>query len=190
LTEVDQTLLVFGQTRRTALRRYRAGFSGGFSLQKLEASASDVNDEGVAEEELWYDVRMPYVDELGRSTAIERPEVSTDDFVMAACDFLDIRHELVAGRSRKRQVARARRMVVLLGVERWGKRGSSFTKTLARTPDVISWMVGRAVKDRLEDESFRATMDELDVWLTESLRDAAGSGMNGKRNPGGSEPHR
>jgi chromosomal replication initiation ATPase DnaA len=107
--------------------------------------------------------------ELGRSTAEERPHVPAEEFVEAAAGLLGVAPELLTSRSRNRKAARARRMAVLLAVERWDYRGRDLAQALGRTPDVVSWMVGRAVKDRLEDPGLQQALDDLDRGLIRSL---------------------
>ena len=177
VTDVEQALLCFGETRRSALRVYRAAISASLAQVKLKATDEMPPAGGKLAAGLWYDEGVPYVDELGRSTAMERPGVPAQEFVKAASGLLGVKHELLAGRSRNREVSRARRLVVLLGVERWGLQGRDLAGALGRTSDVVSWMLGRAVRERQEDEGFRQAMDELDHWLAESVGEARGRGI-------------
>ena len=174
VTDSDQALLCFGQTRGPARRAYRASVAAALSLELPEVPASRGEEAGERPDELWFDKAVPYVDELGRSTTMERPEVSAADLVQAAGSLLDVAHEMLAGHSRQRAVSRARRMVVLLGVERWGMQGRDLAEALGRSTDVVSWMVGRAVKDRQKDEEFREAMDDLDRRLAEAMLKARG----------------
>ena len=69
-------------------------------------------------------------------------------------------------RARDRETAAMRRLVVTLGVERWGQKGTALAKVLNKNPDVVSWWVGEGIRRRLDDGEFAAELDGLDAQLS------------------------
>jgi hypothetical protein len=120
-----------------------------------------------------------HVDVLGRSTDLERPTLKAGDFITKVCEFagFDFRH--LSSRARDRNTARARRLVVTLGVERWRQKGTALARVLNKNSDVVIWWVGEGIRRRLEDEEFAAKLDKLDEELSASLTQSRQSDKSG-----------
>jgi len=91
------------------------------------------------------------------------------DFIKQVCEFAGFDFEHLASRARDRDTARARRLVVTLGVERWRQKGTALALVLNKNPDVVSWWVGEGIRRRLEDEEFATKLNKLDRELSASL---------------------
>jgi hypothetical protein len=111
----------------------------------------------------------PHVDVLGRSTGLERPTLEADEFIKQVCKFAGFDFGHLASRARDRDTARARRLVVTLGVERWRQKGTALARVLNKNPDVVSWWIGEGIRRRQEDEEFATKLDKVDKELSASL---------------------
>ncbi len=102
-------------------------------------------------------------DELGRSTAPYRPRFEAEDWLALACGCLGIDRVDLASRLRQGEIVRARELVGLIGVERYGVRVKELAKELGKSEDGVSLWVRRGAKRRVEDPSFAAAARELDA---------------------------
>jgi hypothetical protein len=118
------------------------------------------------DQELVADDERPVVDFLGRSTDRERPQLDATVFVNLVTDVLDVNRDELCSRSRSRSVARVRRLVVTLGVERWRQNRTRLARVLRKNPDVLSWWASEGATLRQEDPEFAATLDFADEELS------------------------
>jgi len=174
LVDPEQLLLVFGETRRAARRTY---------LESIRAT-KDAPWAGEApgglpwwrfgrprEEEQDEELRMsatPFIDELGRSTAIERPRLNEKDFIDRVLVALNIDITEAMGRTKRREVVRAREILLVLGVERYGLRVKEIASVLGVRYDTASLWGRRGAKRRIEDDRFSFQLDEVDAILASS----------------------
>ena len=112
---------------------------------------------------------MPFIDELGRSTAPERPRLEVDEFVAGALGALAVDVEEVAGRTKRPQVVRARELIVTLGVERYGLRVKELAAVLGVRYDTASLWGRRGARRRRDDGRFGRQMDELEITLAAAV---------------------
>jgi REP element-mobilizing transposase RayT len=170
----DQLLLVFGETRRSARKNY---------LESIR-STRDAPWAGEApgrlpwwkfgrprEEENGEELVMsatPFIDELGRSTAIERPGLNESDFVDRVLDALDIDFSDITGRTKRHEVVRAREILLTLGIERYRFGVKGLASALGVRYDTASLWGRRGAKRRAEDDQFRRRIDEVDGTLAAS----------------------
>jgi REP element-mobilizing transposase RayT len=169
LTDVDEALLSFGETLRAARRAYLGAMRSG--CEAVGASGRPVA--ASFRSLVWHDrelERKPgqsFVDMLGRSSGLERPRMTAEQFIEAACELLEVKPERLASRVRDSATAELRRIVATLGMERWSQRGTELAATLGKNPDVVSWWAGQGVRRRLEDADFARRIDDLDAALAE-----------------------
>ena len=104
----------------------------------------------------------PYVDILGRSTGPERRELSADEFIDEGARILGIEVADLASRRRQRGVVEARRLLLALGRERWGKRAKDLGAALGKKANTISYVAREGIRQRLEDEDFSRRYEALD----------------------------
>jgi putative transposase len=165
--DVDEALLSFGQTERAARRAYLSGMRAGCVDAGSRASSASIR------EWLWLkpdrdlerDDSAPYIDELGRSTGRERPQISAEEFVAECSSVLDVDVKELASRSRREGVVDARRLVVTLGRERWGQRTKDLAGALGKSADVATYLIGEGGKRRLTDPAFAERIEALDAEL-------------------------
>lgn len=171
LVDPDQLLLVFGETRRAARREYLASIRttrdaiwagkepGGLPWWRFGRPPEEDDDDKLILTE------TPYVDELGRSTAVERPRLNARDFVERAFEALRVDFAEAVGRTKNREVVRAREIIMTLGVERYGLRVKDLASHLGVRYDTASLWGRRGAKRRVEDSQFLARIDEIDSIL-------------------------
>jgi hypothetical protein len=106
-----------------------------------------------------------WIDELGRSTGLERRRMSPRDYFGAVCKLLEIDPMDMAGEGKGRELSRTRYLIAVLGVERWGQQAKKLGWLLGRRGDAVSRWVRRGAELRITDEAFREAYDELDRAL-------------------------
>ena len=179
LVDADSVLAAFGGTARTARRRYVRALLG--------ARDEEWRTELPGRLPWWmWDPDRPikpadpsaWVDELGRSTGLERPRVAARSFLAAACRALAVTPQQLASHSSERPLTRLRSLVVTLGVERWGQSTKRLADLVGRRADVVSRWVRWGGERRQTDEAFRLEFDALDESLATVLKRAnrAGAG--------------
>lgn len=178
LVDVDDALLCFDETARSALQMYLSAVRAGCEdLGRSRASAAPP-----FRALLWRDrdlepkAGQDYVDVLGRSTGRERPVMPAGRFIEELCRLLGAAPESLASRSRDRPTAEVRRIVATLGVERWGQKGRELARVLSKNSDMVSAWAGEGVRRRLTDVDFARKLDDLDRTLAESAASGRGLG--------------
>ena len=73
----------------------------------------------------------------------------------------------LASRSRKPEIVRAREIVGLLGVERYGVKVKELAECLGKSEDGVSLWVRRGGCRRGQDAAFAADVEDLDASLKE-----------------------
>ena len=181
LIDVDDSLLCFGDTARSARRAYLSAVRVGCNAMGDPGGtvADSLRSLVWRDRELEQKSGQEYVDILGRSTGLERPTMPTERFVEEMCRLLEVEPARLASRARDRSTAEMRRMVTTLGVERWGQNGRDIAAFLGKNPDVVSYWVGQGVRRRLEDPNFARRLDAVDRELAELA--VGGEGSTGSR---------
>jgi hypothetical protein len=168
------------KARRHYSARVRAGIEerspgqvpGGFGISLLSLPDRDLagDDESV------------FVDELGRSTGLERPSLDADQYLHAACSILDVEIERLASRRRDRETASFRKLVSAVGIERWGQRAGRLASLLDKHTVAVSRWVAEAARQRQSDPEYEKEMKRLDEKLSIWALDAQSRGLLESRN--------
>lgn len=166
LVDVDETLLCFGTTKKEARRSYLSAMRT-TDVDEVEGRQFPWHPfKAKIDEVLVADDTRPAIDFLGRSTDRERPQLDASVFVSLVSDVLDIDEEELCSRSRSRSIARVRRLVVTLGVERWRQNRTRMARVLQKNPDVLSWWASEGAALRQEDPEFASTLESADEELS------------------------
>jgi len=167
LADVDDALLSFGATTKTARKSY---------LKRMNAALAEEDRGEVAERLPWWRPERElkpatgraHVDVLGRTTGLEREGLEVEEFVDLACAGLRIRSDALIGPHKDRETMRLRELVATVGIERWGQRAGEIGALLGKHPDVVSRRARAGAKRRSTDPEFTIAIDELDKHLAES----------------------
>ena len=179
LVDVDDALLSFGGTTRSARRAYLSAMGAGCEDAGGTAAGAVVDS---FRSLVWRDRELEakpgqeHVDIHGRSTGRERPRMTAEEFIGEVGRFLGVEPGRLGSRARDRSTARMRRIVATLGVERWGQKGRDLAAALGKNPDVVSWWVGEGVRLRLEDPEFARQLEDLDQEMAGSEGACDGAG--------------
>ena len=168
MIDVDDALLGYGSTFNEALDAYAR-------------SMKEAGETGWSEEEIdllpwWRDDddreiqsvdNGPYVDALGRSTGRERPELSAAEFLHAATELLGVSLIDLTSRGRGSDLVRARELLAVVGVERYGLRVTALAEVVGRHRVTVSSWVSRGSAKRTSDAGFRDRAEVLDRELAD-----------------------
>lgn len=171
LVDVDQVLMFFGDTKAAARRAYVLGLKGDRNEDWIGEGPGRLpwwrlgRPPKVEDEELKPEAPTAYVDESGRSTGLERPRMTAEEFLQlgSTCvglDFCDLR-----SRTRATSVVRARELLVTLGAERYGLKVKELAAGLEKGVQAGSGYVSRGIRRRSDDEGFRDLYERLDIKI-------------------------
>ena len=105
------------------------------------------------------------IDELGRSTGLEREPMAPDEFVARCCSILDVSSELLVDRGKGREISRKRYLIAALAIERWELTAKQLGELLGRWPEAVSRWAGRGAEMRLSSRDFLQEYEALDQTL-------------------------
>jgi REP element-mobilizing transposase RayT len=172
LLDVDEALVSFGATSKIAQKAYLRRLNAALAEEK-RAEVSERVPWWTAERELNPSVGRAYVDELGRSTGLEREQLVAAAFVELACKGLGIDEAALTGRIKDRKTTRLRQLVATIGIERWEQRAGKLGNVLGKHPDVVSRWARAGAERRSSDREFAEELDRLDATLVESCQSKA-----------------
>ncbi len=163
---MDRVLRVFGRSRRSARAAY---------VRRLKGA---VEEEWIGEAPgrlpWWRLGRPPKGEEVDPETAIRRrcqkeelgpewrPEIKPGCFVTLAAECLGVEAADLQSSRRREDLVRARELLTVLGVERYGLKVKDLASELRKSPDGMTQAIARGVRRRVEDARFRKDLSELD----------------------------
>jgi REP element-mobilizing transposase RayT len=168
--DIEEALLCFGTKNKEARRAYlsaiRTGIQEGDDSARLSwhpfRTAKDDAD-------LEVNHALPKVDNLGRSTDLERPTLEAAAYFKAVCELLGVDPAVVASRVRDRETAAHRMMIATLGAERWRQNRTGLARVMNKNPDMVSYWAGEGAKRRMIDPKYAAELDRLDEDLAKKV---------------------
>ena len=170
MVAVDDVLLMYGQTRRKALRNYRSAIAG--------VNGEDWSGAGPGrlpwwrlgrptEEDRLRRSESAYIDELGRSTGRWRPSYNATEWLELACCHLGVDQHELGGRGRDPEIVRSRELIGLVGIERFGVKVIELADALGKSRDGASKWMRRGSLCRETDPDFAAAVEALDHAASE-----------------------
>lgn len=183
LADVDDALIGFGDTLRKARRHYANSVRAGLEEHPGDRPSRGLGLLSPPDRNLEAHAAV-YVDELGRSTGLERPNLDVDQYLNAACKILDVEIVRLASRRRDRDTAAIRQLVAAVGIERWGQRAGRIAALLEKHPVAVSRWVAEAARKRQADPGIQDQMTRLDKELSKWALAAQASGSLVSRNLG------
>jgi REP element-mobilizing transposase RayT len=168
LIAVDEVLSQYGDNLRAARRAYVRSL-------RAEREAAWVGEQpgGLPwwrrEPDRPLDPEPPsaWIDELGRSTGLDRAPLGPREYLAAACGILNVNPARVAGAGQDREISRLRYLIAAVGIERWGMQAKALGNEIGRRPEVVTRWAARGAEERLEDVEFKEAYEGLDRGLAE-----------------------
>ena len=170
VTDVDEVLVLFGKSRRAARQAYVRSIKGVVEepwvgegpgrLPWWKLGRPKVEDEAPTP-----DSEVAFIDELGRSTGLERQSIDATRFVGQGAAYLGLGIEELAGRGRSPDVVRARELLATLGVERYGLRVKDIAAEFDKSAEAGSRLVSRGIEKRRSDSRFGKDLETLDKHM-------------------------
>ena len=163
LIDLDGVLAAFGDTVRTARRAYVRALKG--------ARQEEWHGERPGRLPWWrQEVDRPvepeapaaWVDELGRSTGLDRPRMDPAEYLSRACELLGTTAAAIAAPGKGREISRKRYLIAALGIERWGMTAKPLAGLVGRLPEAVGRWGSRGAEMRQESDEFREAYERLD----------------------------
>lgn len=167
LLDVDDVLLTFGKTTKSARRTYLKRMNAALAAEE-RAEVSERLPWWTPERELRSTADRAYVDELGRSTGRERRPLETADFIELACTVLGASVTALASSRKDPETRRLHQLIATVGIERWGQRAALLGGILGKHPDVVSRWARTGAERRSKEIGFSNALDQLDRSLAEA----------------------
>ena len=162
LVDVDEALLLFGESREAAVRSYVFALQGMARTRLAERDPESLPWwRASAPDDALKPREGPRLDALGASSEPELAVLSPEEFVLAAANALDVGMTKLIGPRSGRELTRLRELLALLAVERYGIRVKDLAQSLARNPSVVSRWVSTAGDRRTSEAEFRERFEDL-----------------------------
>jgi hypothetical protein len=165
----DEVLRVFGKSRRSARSAYVNRLKG--------ASQEGWIGESPGHLPWWRPGRPPKGEDEDPETSIRekrdrevmgpewRPNLEAEDFIVRGAEWLGVDLAELRSRRRTEELVRARELLAVLAVERFGFKVKDLSIQLRKSPDGMTQALARAARKRTEDDVFRRDLNELDRAL-------------------------
>ncbi len=165
LVDVDKAFLGFGDSLRAARRQYSARIRAGIDDNDFVVSQGHL--ELLPERDRDLDASEPiFIDELGRSTGLERPSLDVGRYLELVCSILNIDLDRLSSSRRDRETAALRKLVVAVGIERWGQRAGKLANVLNKHSVAASRWVSDAARERQSNPLYEKKLLRLDEELS------------------------
>lgn len=167
IVDVDEVLRLFGTTRRGARTAYARALRGARDTEWI--------GEGPGRLPWWRLGRPPKSEQedpegSGRAARREAEErrmrersgMGVEELLRRGAEALDVEVEDLASRSRASALVRARELLAVVGVERYGVRVKDLAEALGKHPVTATTWVMRGTARRTNDSETSALIEELD----------------------------
>jgi putative transposase len=167
LTDVRETLALFGERLGEARRAYAAMVNAGRQAAWLGEEPGRLPWwSRYADEELRPDAARPHIDAQGVvSGTPERPRLTLEQIAGCVCREEAIEQARLASLRQDRVTVRARELLGILGVERCGVRVRDLASFLGKPADTVSRWLTRGLQRQEGDAEFAARLEHLDAAL-------------------------
>ena len=183
LVDVDNALIGFGDSLRTARKQYSARVRAGMEEGELVVPQCGLGL--LRERDRDLDASEPvFIDDLGRSAGLERPNLDVAQYLEHVCSILNIELERLTSSRRDRETAALRKLVAAVGIERWDQRAGKLAKVLNRHTVAVSRWVSDAARERQSNPSYEKKLLRSDEELSKQTLAAQAKGKLEPRDTG------
>jgi hypothetical protein len=106
-----------------------------------------------------------WVDELGRSTGLERERLAASEYLRRSCELMGTTPGEIAAPGKRREISRKRYMITALAIERWGITAKGLSGVVGRRPEAVTRWAYRGAEMRQQSEEFSGAYEKLDREL-------------------------
>ena len=173
VVDVDEALVVFGSSRREALRTYRGVLGRGREEGWMKEGPGRLpwwRRVGGEDEELHLYPSRPRLDWQGGLQRPAPPRADAAGVVRAVAKTLDVPVEALGGRSRGEALQRARGLAMLVGVERCGLKVKDLAVVIGREAGSASRLYAQAAAVRRTDPAVTALAERVTKTLRRSAK--------------------
>lgn len=94
-----------------------------------------------------------------------RPLIEAEEFIVRGAERLGVDIAELRSRRRAEELVRARELLMILGVERFGLKVKDLARQLRKSPDGMTQTIARAARKRTKDSAFLKELNRLDRAL-------------------------
>ncbi len=170
IVAVDEVLLLYGDSRRKAMRSYRAALGSALKSEWSDQCVGSLpwwKAGHPAEEETLILRKAAFVDPQGRTTTRWRPRYGAEEWLEKACAHLRVDWRRLADRGRDPETVELRELIGLVGIERYGVGVSELAAVLGKSRDGVSKWYRRGAQRRMGDPEFAGAAEALDEMMSE-----------------------
>ena len=168
IVDVDEALMCFGSTLRSARTAYLRALKGTVKRQWVGEGLGKLAWWQVDDDREIQPVDSgPYVDIQGRSTGLDRPSLNTEQYIDRAVRILDVNMNELVGRGRNPRTVTQRELLAVVGVERYGVAVKSLADVFGKSRTTVSSWVSRGTKKRATSDWFREEVEKLDRGIVD-----------------------
>jgi putative transposase len=173
IVDVDEVLRVFGTSRRSARSAYVRRLKGTVEEEWIGEAPGRLPWWRLGRPPKGEDEDPEEVVRQRRRREVEgpdwRPRLSAEDFVIRGAAAVGIDLEDLSSRQRSPELVRARELLMVLGVERYKLKVWDLAAALGKSRDGMSHALARATHRRMDDESFRHDLQNLDGKMSKGV---------------------
>jgi hypothetical protein len=166
---VDATLALFGKQRAAARRAYVRMLRGEREQPWVGERPGRLPWWGRVDDEAVDSSAWDVTPSLGASARTQRVTVrDVDAFIRRAAEHLGVSSDVLGARGKAPATVRAREIIAIVGVERFGVKVKDLAGRLGKNPGSVSRWMARAAQRRDEDRKFEACCRRLEAALAKN----------------------
>lgn len=162
LADVDAALTLFGKERSAARRVYARMLRGEREREWIGEDVASApwwrEDDEALDGRAWDERGLPVAAHPTHGPGA----LDMQEYLRRACAILGVERRVLASRTTAREVARARELIAVVGVERFGIRVGELARELGMHLGSVSRWITRAAEGRLTDGEFAGRCEELE----------------------------
>jgi putative transposase len=171
LVDVDATLALFGKQRAAARRAYVRMLRGERAQPWVGERPGRLPWWGRVDEEAVDGRAWDVTRSSGAGAGAQRATVrNVDAFIRRASEHLGVSGDVLGSRGKGSATVRAREIIAIVGVERFGLKVKDLAARLGKNPGSVSRWIVRAGQRRQEDREFAASCRRLAVAIAKHPR--------------------